>query len=225
MDDKKTQEPIDDMFKNWFSTYGFITAERILSLIGFHLKHDDLIKAINDETSIYHAFLDVPFKNILNGIILAQVKDYREYAQRLFVDFLLSGAGNAPAPEANEIQPGSTKDLLEQERLKLIEIAEQFDLDEFEHNKLIAESQKALIALGKDLKSQPQDAQQITEKMSSYDYRAVNLMQKARQYRSQFYDLIVHVRDLLDTLPDYRPNVEKLTEHRASLLFDTHIGE
>lgn len=229
MDDKITQQPIDEIFKNWFSTYGLITAERILSLVGFHLKHDDLIQAINDETSIYHVFLDVPFKNILNGIILNQVKDYREYAQRLFVDFLLSGSGNVPAPEAGEIHPGGTKDLLEQDRLRLIEMAEQLDIEEFEHNKLIAESQKALIELGKETKSQAsitaEYRQEVSDKMSFYYNKATILTQKVRQYRHEFYDLILHVRDLLETLPDYRPNEEKLNEHRAALLFDTHIGE
>lgn len=219
---------MDEALAHWFSSYGLMTVERTLSLIGFHLNQADMLKAVQDETSVYHALLQVPVKNILNGIIFNQAKDYREFAQKMFVGFLLSGAGNAPGPEGPEIQPGSTKDLLEQERLHLIELGEQYDLDEFEHHKLVAESQRKLISIAKELKNRDlneTDTAWVIEQMAPYAERTQHIMAKLCDYRTQFYQLIIRTRDLIETLPDYFPDEAKIREQRSMLYFDAKIGE
>lgn len=226
--DETTQQSMDEALAQQFSTYGLITAERTLSVIGFYLKPDELTKAVNDEKNICYAFLQVPVKNILNGIVLHQVKDYREYAQRMFTGFLLSGAGNAPGPEGLEVQPGSTKDLLESERLHLIELGDQFDIDEFEHNRLIAKSQRALIALAKTMQNRQvteEDRLLVVKDMSPFMENTQALMIKLREYRRKFYDLIIHVRNLMETLTDYHPDENKIRQQRAALYFDASIGE
>ncbi len=228
MEDITPSPSMEESLSHWFSTYGLITVERTLSLIGIQLDQKDMLAAVQDESSIYHALLQVPVKNILNGIILNQARDYREFAQKMFVEFLLSGSGNAPGPDGPEIQPGSTKDLLEQERLKLIEIGEQYDIEEFEHNKLVAESQRQLVAIAKELKQREIDQTNrdfVVSQMASYVERSQHMMKRLCDYRAHFYQSIIRTRDLIGTLPDYFPDEQKMREKRSALYFDAKIGE
>ena len=74
----------------WFSTYSVITAERVLGLLNIHLDSNEISQAVKNPINIYYLLLRVPIKNIFNGIILTQAQDYQVYAQKLFIDYLLS---------------------------------------------------------------------------------------------------------------------------------------
>src|SRR5580704_2455101 len=92
-----------DELSQWYSTYGVITAERILSTYQIALSQSDLLVAVKSPFSFYHQLLQVPLKNVLNGIVLQQANDYHVYAQKLFIDYLLSGESGKP-PEAQGAQ-------------------------------------------------------------------------------------------------------------------------
>jgi hypothetical protein len=96
----------------------------------------------------------VPLKNIFNGIILQQAHDYQVYAQKLFIDYLLSAESlqNEDGPGAN------TREDLETERIKLISVGEGFNQQESAHINLIAESQATLIELSQNLQVSLQKA-------------------------------------------------------------------
>ncbi len=227
MDDKSSELTAEDV-STWLSTYGLITVERIFAQLGFHLSHDELKRAVCDRNSIYHQLLQVPFKNIFNGIILNQASDYREFAQKLFIDFLVSGSANQE--EGVEPTHGGAKDLIETERKHLITIGDEFDLQEFEQNKQIAHSQKMLISLCRDHLNSNQPLSQeivskINEKMESFDVNAQMLNASLRQFRTQFYDLIIRVREIIGSIPEYRPDPHKISENRILLDFDSKIGE
>lgn len=138
----------------WFSSYGLITAKRILDRFDIHIDDEELTLAINNSQSIYYQLLRVPLKNIFNGIILQQAHDYQVYAQKLFIDYLLSAESvqNEEGPGAN------TREDLETERVKLISVGEGFSQQESEHLNLIAESQATLIGLSKNLQTSLQTA-------------------------------------------------------------------
>lgn len=221
MDDDSKAQADKDLSK-WFSTYGLVTVERIFAQLGLHLKPDELKKSMDDPTSIFYQILRVPFKNILNGIILNQAQDYREYAQKLFVDYLMSGAANEPD---DETQGADARETLEQLRNTLISMGDECDIQEFEHNKLIAVSQKDLIAITRELNSPTDDQKDLVkERMSSYDSSAQALNEIFRQYRREFHNIILEVRALLEILPDYRPDPQKTAENIALLQFDSEIG-
>lgn len=144
----------------WFSSYGVITAKRILDRFDIHLDDEELILAINNPQSIYYQLLRVPLKNIFNGIILDQAQDYQVYAQKLFIDYLLSAES-----VQSEDGPGlNTREDLETERTKLIEIGEGFNQQESAHLNLIAESQATLIELAKNLQT---TLQTVTKKIQN----------------------------------------------------------
>ncbi|MBA2711814.1 MAG: hypothetical protein H0U57_14645 [Tatlockia sp.] len=125
----------------WMSTYGLITAERILERYNLRLGHEDLFAAMKNPNSFYHKILKIPLRNVFNGIILQQAYDYEIYAQKLFVDYLISGESGKP-----EDSPGGfTREDIEKERRMLMAMAENFRESEVDHNTLIASSQKALI--------------------------------------------------------------------------------
>lgn len=205
----------------WFSTYGMLTAERILERFNLHLPHDELALAVKNPLSPYYQLLRVPLKNVFNGIILTQASDYETYAQKLFVDYLLSGE-----EEKDAESPGAVvREDLERERVLLIETGDAFRQLEQAHQLLIAESQGVLADLARDLKRFVDDADDIALALSDYLARAQTMNIDLRSMRRQFYDVVLRVTELITLLPDYRPDINSIQKNRSSLLFDALIGE
>ncbi|MDI9818896.1 MULTISPECIES: hypothetical protein [unclassified Legionella] len=138
-----SEEKAENDLSIWLSTYGLVTAERILESYKIRLQQKELISAIKNPNTFYHHLLRVPLKNVLNGIILQQAHDYQVYAQKLFVDYLLSGETG----KGEDSPGGLTREDLEKERQGLISMGDAFHQQTITHNNLIAESQKKLIQL------------------------------------------------------------------------------
>jgi len=145
MDEVATKVELNE----WFSTYGLITAERILGKYQITLAQTDLLTALKIPSSYYHRILQVPLKNVLNGIVLQQAHDYHVYAQKLFVDYLLSGE----SAKDEAAQGALTREGMEDERKKLVELGEEFSKKKLEHDALIAKSQLVLIKSAKEWNS------------------------------------------------------------------------
>ncbi len=131
----------------WFSTYSVITAERVLGLLNIHLDSNEISQAVKNPINIYYLLLRVPIKNIFNGIILTQAQDYQVYAQKLFIDYLLSNE----TAKSEESQGFNTRESLEKERESLVNLGNEFNDLEFNHQTLIAESQNSLVPYAKKL--------------------------------------------------------------------------
>ena len=91
---------------------------------------------------------------MLNGIILQQANDYHVYVQKLFIDYLLSGESGKP-PES---QGAATRENLEDERKALVQLGEEFNQNQLNHEAVISSSQKVLIKLTKNLNEQLEGA-------------------------------------------------------------------
>jgi hypothetical protein len=282
---------------HWFSTYGVITAERILGKYQIKLTATDLITAIKIPFSFYHKLLEVPLKNVLNGIVLQQANDYHVYAQKLFIDYLLSGE-NAK-DEAS--QGANVRESMENERQNLVTLGEEYHKKEGEHNNLIATSQTALMKITRDfnaalekaitassttlktagltdakssvrqainhalvycdltdpqLQSNPflftekmaenlkatlsqdvktklmKDLAEVLDVVINFDAnirpfaeRAEEMTVQVNSFRSQFYNTIIRVNELIKLLPEYKINLEQDAINRESLYFDKTIGE
>lgn len=281
----------------WLSTYGLITTERILESYKIRLQHEDLIAAIKNPNSFYHRLLRVPLKNVFNGIILQQANDYQVYAQKIFIDYLMSGETSK-----SEDSPGAlTREDLESERKRLVNMGDDFHACETEHNKLIAESQKNLIQFATEWKKNLAAAAKkirdemklqgvdkeikiiiqvinaliiqwdsskrgkidtkdkswlraekiIGEKMSEnskhifidqitkllefssgiessladFTIKTNEMGARVRQWRSDFYKLILRVNELLQLLPEYHVDSTQTEENRETLYFDSTLGE
>lgn len=287
----------DDQLNKWFSTYGLITAERILGKYHISLPQPELISAIKSPFSFYHLLLKIPLKNVLNGIVLQQAGDYHIYAQKLFIDYLLSGESGK-----SEETPGAlTRESMEMERQKLVTLGEDFHQLQLDQNELIASSQVSLIktadlwkknfesliapinetlkqagfdvskssiraginhalihcdyvkvaALGNkhlfidefnkivkvkltdDLKNKLLTHLSIIleillnfeNEFGTYFQKNKELGEQAKSYRTQFYDTILRVNELISLLPEYKINPEQDAINRESLHFDKTIGE
>ena len=211
----------------WYSTYGLVTVERIFDSLGISLSQEDLHTVSTSMLSPYYQLLQVPLKNIFNGILISQATDYREFAQKMLVDYLLSGAANLAA-DANK--PEGTRLHLENMRTGLMESGEQFDLLQFEHYRLINESQNALIEAAHTL-AEPRvliDEQQsawILELSQPFLDQAGNINLRIKEFRKQFYANILRSRDLLDSVPGYFNQFQTEAEHMDALKFDAKLGE
>ncbi|PJD91528.1 MAG: hypothetical protein CK424_06890 [Legionella sp.] len=218
---------MDAELSNWYSTYGLVTVERIFGLMSVRLSPEELRTVSCNANSPYYQLLQVPLKNIFNGIIMGQALDYREYAQKMLVDYLISGAANMAEEQA---KPEGVRLELELMRSDLIESGDQFDLLQFEHHKLISESQRVLIDTAKSL---PKPRVMIDEVLSqeiqtiahSFLEQSEALSLKFRGYRTQFYQTILKARELLDSLPEYMNTFEGDQKHLEMLFFDSKLGE
>ncbi len=136
-----SEEKTNDVLSKWFSTYGLITAERLLATYHIRLAHEDLLVAIKNPQSIFYRILKDPVRNVLNGIILTQAQDYQVYLQKLFIDYLLSGESSK-----DESSPGAqTREKIEDDRKEFVSLGEDFFQVEKKHTELIADSQAYLI--------------------------------------------------------------------------------
>lgn len=280
----------------WFSTYGIITAERVLGKYQIKLASDELITAIKSPFSFYHKLLEIPLNNVLNGIVLQQANDYHVYAQKLFIDYLLSGENS----KEEGAQGAGTREGMENERQQLVVLGEEYHRIEGEHNSLIASSQAALIKITQEFNAALEQAVTLltttlnnagltdaktkvrpaiihalifcdlsdpqlqsnqflfTEKMNdrlkislkedlkakimenlsavlkiilnfdecveTYLERAKEMTVHANSFRSQFYDTIIRVMELIQLLPEYKIDLDQDAINREPLYFDKSIG-
>lgn len=288
------EEQSHNDLSGWCSTYGIITAQRILEMYKIKLQSDDLIHALKTPDSFYNLLLRVPLGNVFNGIILQQARDYQLYAQKLFIDYLLSGETS----KEDASPGGATREDLEEQRKLLLQMSENFHETELSHEQLIAKSQnilmkdvvdwntllgditvsiksqlrsmdvvksdglimQALITLlvrydFKDDFTNKRESWEAVEKilessltpsskqlfmdeikklsnfvsaagsgLEDYKFQVKQMSVQLRQYRSDLYNFIIHVNELLQLLPDYKIDVEQDMDNRESLYFDPSLG-
>lgn len=226
MSEHNLGQVVDKELQSWFSTYGLITIERIFAQYGLKIQQEQVHIILRDPESIYHLFLQIPFRNILNGIILNQASDYRGFLQKLFIDYLVSGAANeADAP----LQGGAIRESLEEERGRMISLSDEFDIDHFKYEVLISESQKDLIKLAKNNFSKmdevtDEDKTSLVDIVKKYELMATELNEKLCDYRKKFQELIILVQNLVTKLPNYQLDPNKMFEHKESINFDPNLG-
>src|SRR5215216_3631565 len=133
------------------STYGLITTKRLLARYTIDLTDEQLGYSLKTANTFYHRLLRIPLKNILNGIILQQAKDYQLYVQKIFIDYLL-GLESAKKEEGEEESSSYSKENLETLRLDLVEQNERFHETDLDHQRLIGYSQAALLKHANDWK-------------------------------------------------------------------------
>lgn len=205
------------------TTYSILTADRILERFGIRLDQDTLIRVVGDSNSLYFAVLLVPYTNVINGIILQQAYDYQVYAQKLFIDYLVSGNGN-DNPEA---QGAGTRAALEEERVKLVHLGELFDNETVSHKQLILETQAHLSQLVRKLapiKDTEEITQLVQQGMLPYHQRAVEKSEQLNKFRADFKNIILETLKFIQLLPDYKPNEELDEKNKVALQFDDDIG-
>src|SRR3990167_2682339 len=135
MEKQEATTPESDL-SNWLSTYGLVTVEKLLERFGVRLSGEDLLRAVKSPDCFFFRLIQVPLKNVFNGLILQQAKDYQVYAQKLFIDYLLSGEA---------VQEGSSvRDALENTRKELVAMGEVFHEADLANDRLIARSQALL---------------------------------------------------------------------------------
>lgn len=204
------------------ATYSVLTAESIFQRLKIHLNPEELSVVISKPESVYFKILLIPFKNIINGIILQQAYDYQIYLQKIFVDYFVSGAGNE-----SETSPGAnTRRDLEENRLKLVELCDFFEKDIYAHKLLIAESQSALKECVRKLspiEDTPSKATEIEQTMAIFKDRANEICQILHNYRVEFKTLIVDTIRLIQLLPDYHEDEAQDDINRSSLQFDDQL--
>ncbi|CDZ78282.1 hypothetical protein BN59_02592 [Legionella massiliensis] len=287
-----SEEPERNELSSWLSTYGLITAERILETYKIKLQPEEVYGSIKNPESIYHRLLKIPLKNVFNGIILQQAHDYQVYAQKMFIDYLMSGENSKP----EESPGGYTREELENVRRILVGMSDDFQNSEAHHLQFIADSQKELMKLALEwqkkfidvvneissiLKSRGFDkskevirqvlnallvypeqlglkgevwarAEKVFGESLSSELRQVYIDQikkldgvdaevdnflvnymgnandiggRMRQWRTDFYSIILRVTELINQLPEYHSDQAQLLENQEALHFDTNIGE
>lgn len=191
MDEQQNTAELD----KWFSTYGVITAERILGTYNLRIPQSELTAAIKSPFSFYHQLIQVPLKNVLIGIILQQAHDYHVYAQKLFIDYLLSGE----SAKSEDSQGAGTRESLENERKQLVILGEEFRELQLAHDASISSSQSKLIKLVKEWKLVLETS--LTQTHNSLQNFSFDL--KKNKLRLAIDHALIH-SDLKSSSPDHR---------------------
>ncbi|MDF1684939.1 MAG: hypothetical protein P1U36_09850 [Legionellaceae bacterium] len=219
MNDKVSNTVENANSPTWLSTYGLLTAERLLERFQITLSHEELLDALQNPSSPYHHLLTVPIKNISNGIVIKQVHDYQVYMQKLFIDYKLSspnaGAEGAPSQNSNEE--------IDIKYNELGQLSELFDEKKHEHQQLIAKSQSWLIQQTREsmLEITPETSSQIETFGTQTESLRLGLLDQLQQFR----DLIIQTSSVLNAMTDYKPDLEQMEENKALLDFDPLFTE
>lgn len=163
---------------------------------------------------------------LLNGIVLKQAEDYRDYANKLLIGYLLSGQANE---NPDMPQTGIHEDL-ETLRVTLSTESDAFDVLVSHHHRAVAMAQRALINLSKTM---PLHALRdlTVEQRQRLDDTLAPLMKEAQQTmsslcdaREQFASLISKIKALVLLLPHHRPTILEDSASREALSMNTDIG-
>ncbi len=220
---------------HWLSTYGLITIERIFGKYQIKLSADKIAAVIRNQFGFYHDILRVPLKNVLNGIIIQQTHDYYVYAQKLFIDYLLSSetASTEDAPGA------SIRDSLEEERSNLIQAGDYFHELELRQDTLICQSQAYLIQITQEWKTELEKtlgALQLTLKNSglkiekaalkdAIDQGLVHCNLKAHPQEAKPVDILNRISEALNISLNTELKENMLQNVTQLLEFSHHLDE
>lgn len=138
-----------ETLSNWLSTYQWVTVGRLLEDYHFQLSDEAVLTILSSKSSFYYHLLEIPMGNVLNGIILEQIKEYQLFLQKLFVDYLVSGESDREAEEPG----GATRQALETQRSQMLETGKAFDQCVLAYESLIIESQAAIRDFSKSLRA------------------------------------------------------------------------
>jgi len=214
---------MNDTVKNidntiWISTYGVLTAERLLERFQIKLSREELRDALKNQESPYHHLLTVPLKNIFNGIVIQQIYDYQVYIQKLFIDYKLTSTKVVP-----ENTPTNQDDNheIEEKYKKLALLSKTFEEKKHEHQQLIAKSQAWLIQQTHEsvLKMNNETANQIETFAKQIDL----LLLTFKELLPQFRELILETTSVLTLMSDYKFDLEQMEKNKAFLDFDPEL--
>lgn len=138
----QTQTPEENLT---LSTYRLITVKRLLERYKIDLDDRQIALSFKETDTFYHRLLSIPLKNIMNGIILQQARDYQLYLQKLFVDYLLALEAKKSASETGEESISATEQAVEEARKELIQFNDHFNELEISHQRIIGNSQVGLV--------------------------------------------------------------------------------
>ena len=214
-------------YKAWISTYGLLTADRILSRFNIRLSTEELTQALNQKNNPYYILLRVPLKNIFNGIILQQANDYQVYVQKLLIDYRLSNEYSKDPESAGK----NIRDDLNTVFDEVSDLIKLLTAQKTKHFRLISESQAWLIDYVKESKKLKKGADAIlkdplfTEKYDKYSRSTDENSSILRGYRGQFQAFILRTTEMINLLSDYHLDLDQEIENRELLIFDPNIGE
>lgn len=164
-----TQSTADQTYQNsqdlgnWLSTYGIVTVEKILDHYNIKVATSDLIATFKNPAAMLTRMIQTPLKNVFNGLVLQQAKDYQAYIEKLFIDYLLSG-------QTDQETESITMEDIEQARQDFLHLIADFEKSAYIHEKVIADSQTLLIEFFR----------QFRQKMAGSAKKVENLLKKIR---------------------------------------------
>lgn len=205
--------PTQQVDTDWFSSYGLFTAEAILARYNIQLSRTELIQTLKDPDSHHHYLVTMPVKNIFNGILLSQVHDCQLYAQKMVIDYKLS----TNKTNEDEFQTQAEEALVAKQNT-LLKLGELFEENKETHYQLLNKTHNWLITEAPK-KTNLSDAPELSE-----------LGREAESVKAMFYDLrdefrtvSVDLRTLLELVPNYTMDLDKLAAHQGEIDFNMDI--
>lgn len=100
------------------STYGVVTAERLLAKLGVVISQASTTELIQQPQAYLHALLYAPAKRMMIDVDTERCRDIQAYGQQKLIHYLFSGEASKPEEEAGQ----SMRETIEQNRLHMVEM-------------------------------------------------------------------------------------------------------
>jgi hypothetical protein len=211
-----------------FSTYTLLIPQSICSQLRIKISPKDLLVAMQDSHSIYQLICQAPLQNMINGVILAQIKTYQVFLQKRLIDCYVNAAPTATELENTGEEPAVSDNVTE--------IKDQF-LKHVEDTKPIEQSHFNLVAdtygFLKKFVSAHQDAQgrfkaygnDFKIKVDDFLAQGKILEAKLLEERINWREHAIEVSDAMMKMGTGRIDELEDLEQRAELAFFQRFGE
>ena len=218
-------QPSSDKITHYFSTYGLLIPLSICSKLKMKVDPKAFMTAMEDETSVYHQMCLAPLELMRNGIVLAQIKSYQVFIQKLIIDCYVKDAPTISEVEASGKEPPENARInqMKEEFLQHIETSKVL---EQAHYNLIADSYGTLRRIVESNKGTltscpPKLKSSIDDFIDQGKCMETQLIGERFKWRER----AIEVSDFMMKMGSGRIDDLQELEHRAELNFLQNFGE
>jgi hypothetical protein len=211
-----------------FSTYGLLIPQTICSLLKLKVPPKELQKAMLDEQSVYYILCKAPIQNMVNGIILAQIKSYQLFMQKRLIDCYVNTAPTITEAEKMEEEPiiNPTVEEMKETFIQHVETTKPFEQQYFD---VIADTSsflKKFVAKNKDKHGQLQTARpEFKDKCDAFVEQGKMVEGQLLLERTRWREHAIDIADLIMKIGGFGVDELEDLEQRAELAFFQSFGE
>lgn len=208
------------------STYGVLTAQRILQNHHIELSQAELLQAVSQPDNRFYPVLHCSFDLIYAQLILDQAHTYLVVAQQTIVDILLNrqqktGSLDEDSESSESVSGEEAQVHLVALQKELQDLNQQESDEKFFLQELVAETQDTI---GDLLKNNMETIENIQMALRSFIQRTEVTQKNILDFRAKIRDWMIRMNQVILVLPDYKQDPIKRAQQVEMLEMMSAIG-